>query len=159
MKHLKQLLVLAIFVCLCSSISAQKVGPGLSFNLDGSALGIGVHALFPITETIDIAPSATYFFTESIAGGSSSLIILEADGHYNFNISDNLILHPLAGISMAIASVSVPGFGSVSASSFGINVGAGILLNRDEKLSFFGKAKYGISAGGLGLYGGVYFSL
>jgi hypothetical protein len=159
MKQLKQLLVFAIFTCICSSISAQKVGPGLSFNLDGSALGIGVHGLFSITETIDVAPSATYFFTESIAGGSSSLIILEADGHYNFAISDKLILHPLAGLSVAIASVSVPGFGSVSASSFGLNVGAGLIANRDEKLSFFGKAKYGISAGGLGLYAGVYFSL
>jgi hypothetical protein len=158
MKQLKQLLVLAIFACLCSSISAQKVGPGLSFNLDGSALGLGVHGLFSITETIDIAPSATYFFTESIAGASSSLIILEADGHYNFAISDNLILHPLAGISMAIISASAGGF-NFSTTSFGINVGGGILLNRDEKLSFFGKAKYGISAGGLGLYAGVYFSL
>lgn len=159
MKQLKKLIVFAVLVCSFTSLSAQKVGPGLSFNLDGSALGIGVHGLFGLSDQIDIAPSATYYLLEKVQGASASLIILEADGHYNLEISDNLTFHPLAGITAALTSIKVPGFGSVSATSIGINVGAGLILNKQENLSFFGKAKYGISAGGLGLFAGVYFSL
>jgi len=160
MKHLKQLLVMAIFVCLCSSIHAQKIGPGLSYNLDGSLLGLGAQGLFSITETIDIAPAATYYFTESIAGVSSSFILLEADGHYNFNISDKLTLHPIVGVALGIVRASAGGI-SASSSSFGLNLGGGAILNKDEKLSFFGKLKYTTAGGtgGLALFAGAYFTL
>ena len=160
MKQLKNLFFLAILSCSISSLSAQKIGPGVAIQLDGGNFGLGAQGLFSITDDIDIAPAVTYYFTENVAQVSTSIIIVEADGHYNFGISDNLTLHPLVGLSYLSVSANVGGF-KVSTGTFALNLGGGVILNKEEKLSYFGKLKLTTANGGGGLtiFGGLYFSL
>ncbi|MEL6988995.1 MAG: hypothetical protein AAGK97_14375 [Bacteroidota bacterium] len=162
MNQFKKLTLIFVLGLFTSNLLAQKIGGGLAVSLEGtSPLGISAQGLFNITETIDIAPAVTYyFFNDGSPDVSSSLIVFEADGHYNFSAGDNLVIHPIAGLSFWRVGASAGGF-NVSATEFGLNLGGGAILNYDESTSFFGKLKYTLigGGGGLGIWAGVYFSL
>ncbi len=152
MKKFTILSLFAAFLLVGVSANAQeqgdiRVGAGLAIGTkagvdeSGEKLGVGINlgGEYLITDAISLAPSYTFFFKSSVAGSDFSRSALNIDARYYFGESG---VYGLAGFSSVSAKVEVPGFGSVSTSEGGLNIGAGIMYPLSDNLFANGQVKY-----------------
>jgi len=98
--------LLFVFCCValsCTTLGAQWVfGGGLKFNSNNEFKALGIHAKVgkDISDKFDINTDLIYYL------GSKASWSFDIDLHYHlFNINDNVILNPLAGINFTNTSV------------------------------------------------------
>ena len=166
MKRLAPTLLL-VLASLCASramaqpeLGLRAVGASAAFvnaeNLDGT-LGFGVFAdLGQITPQIKLEPSIEYWSkSEDSFGAKASVrdIAIGARGKYYFEVTSPKI-HPYAGAGLGIhllhaeSSVTMPGFGTISADAsdtkLGLDFGGGMETALSPKNDFRVEAWYGI---------------
>ncbi|MCC5939986.1 MAG: hypothetical protein JJU37_00440 [Balneolaceae bacterium] len=121
------------------------IGSGGSFEP-----GINVNGFYSITDEIRAGAGLSLYF------GDFSPTEFNLDGHYIFKDEDGLVLYGLAGIGFFSWSFDT-GFGSVSFSTSGLNLGAGLEYDLGN-MFLFAEPKINTAAGTpLNLTGGVRF--
>ena len=155
MKTLRNFLLLFALAFTVNTASAQlAIGPQVAYNLDAIEIAIGARGTYDINDQFRPAADFQYF----LVGDGLSLFVFNANLHYKFaGQTGGVQPYVLAGLGFASASVDV-GFGKVSATDTGLNVGGGITLPLGNA-TFFGEAQYGIGGSELGLIAGILFSL
>lgn len=123
---MKKLLLIALMSVGFSHLQAQtKFGGQLDYSTSSVAsFGIGANAEIFINDNMSIAPSFVYYFPkESVSGVTQTYWAINGDFHYYFT-DDSPKFYGIGGLSFFNSSASVSGYGG-SASTFGINLGAG----------------------------------
>ena len=166
---MKKCLLLLSFALITTIASAQlKVGPGLTLTPD---IGITGKIQKDITDKIDGSVNLTYFFGNTVEAfgvkSTTSTILVEVNGQYNLDVSDNFIVYPLAGLGLIITSAKTTGAGagfdgSSSASDIVLNLGGGINyplssfdLFAEAKILIGGASNFYLQAGALFPLGGA----
>ncbi len=141
-----------------AQVSAEgdfTVGAGIGFGSavggwGGGEPGIGINGYYGITDDIRAGLGFIYYLVGESDFSSTEFNI---DGHYIFKNEDDLVLYGLAGISYGTYSWNT-GFGSISASTTGFNLGGGveydlgsIALYAEPKFTVGGFGQFNISGG------------
>ena len=146
-KLLFRLSVLVIFLSFTTTSQAQfRLGPTINFASNSVGFGIGGKADFYIQDRISISPAFTLFF-----GDGANITSIDADGHYYFDVLEDLDFYGLGGLKIA------SGGGNTD---LGLNLGAGLDFNIQDNLDTFAEAKFDI--GGLDAFVvtlGIYFRM
>jgi opacity protein-like surface antigen len=142
-------LVAAVLFFAISAQAQLSVGGGLGFNEKVSSVGITAKGWFDLTDKIAITPNVSYFFgSGTIVGYNQNLLAVDVNGTYAFDIMDKLIVYPVAGLNFSsyktggsglIFNDDIPG---VSASAFGVNIGAGAQYQFTDSLSAYFEPKF-----------------
>jgi len=138
-----------------------EAGPFLAYSDDAEAFGIGGYIMIPIpalNPNIALAPDFTWFFPD----GDVTLFEINGDLVYMFPVSESSPVIPwaLGGLNIARFSVDVPGFGNVSDTQVGINLGGGVNFRVTGSISPFAGAKIELEGGeSFVLFGGIGFAI
>ena len=127
----------------------KQIGGGFAYF---GGLFFEAKANFGVSDAISISPSLDYYLGSAL----DNMIIVGADGHYNFFINDDFTLYPLFGFSYIRATTSSYYYGSVSASFLAVNIGGGMNYAISDKIKIYSELKY---VRGVALTAGVMFSL
>ncbi len=126
----KLFFVFAALFVMAVSVNAQEKGDmaaGLNLAIGSgnhySNVGIGAKFQWTFTDNMRLEPFMTYFFKKNYVTHFN----LGANVHYMFNVSESVIIYPLAG--MGLYTFKPEGFSS--STEFCFNLGAGM----DYKLS------------------------
>ena len=141
---MKRVLSVLFFCSFCwlSSYSQLSFGLGGSYVADGGAFGISGKGLLGLSENIDFAPTFTFWLEDGVDYS------FDLDVHYRLlNISDNIILNPLAGINITKAA----------STEIGINIGASFRYQMNEGGAVYFEPKYVIDNFNSLVFGFGYF--
>lgn len=127
MKKFVSILFLCTY-CWLSGYSQLSFGLGGNYVTDnGGAFGISGKALLGLSDNIDVAPTFTYWLADDVD------YTIDADIHYRLlNISDNVILNPLAGINITKRGTT----------DIGLNLGASFRYQMNDGGAVFIEPKY-----------------
>ena len=146
---MKKVFVVLVTVLGFSIMQAQTaVGGGLAI---GGGTAIEAKANFGVSDVISISPSVDYYLVDSAY--SYTIIGINVDGHYNFEVGDGFVAYPLVGLNYLMIS----GDGYTYNSGIGINVGGGASYEISDSMKLYGELKYRRYGSGLSV--GVMFSL
>ncbi len=147
-KRISLILVVALAVL---NVNAQQkgdmaVGGDLVIGTGDSYTNVGLSAKFQynVIDPLRLEGSFTYFFKKDYM----SMWDMSANAHYLFNITDQFILYPLAGIGVLGVKVDLGDFwggGSVSDSYFAFNIGGGAQYKFTENWAANFELKYKIA--------------
>ncbi len=143
-----------LVISLSSNLSAQNLsaGAGVHYATSLNNIGISINGNYKLTKKIHLAASYIYFLEKDLVNWSA----LDFDGHYIFSENSGMQIYGIAGLGFTFTSIEVPGysFGGISAGStnltatnFGLNLGAGLHKKLSKNLNLFAEAKYAISDG------------
>ncbi len=128
------------------------VGGGLTLTTGvgtggGCEIGVNAGGYYGITDAIRAGLGISLFF------GDFAPTQINIDGHYLFTNADNLVLYGLAGLGYWTWSFDY-GFGSVSYTTSGLNLGGGaeyvmdsFILFGEAKLNTIGGTPFNITGG------------
>ncbi|MCG8894600.1 hypothetical protein G1K73_12705 [Tenacibaculum finnmarkense] len=169
---MKSIKITIILLFITTITTAQiKIGGKLSYGSEIESLGIGAKGVYELDETFSISGELNYFFgskssmSNTIQGfdfGNSefknSLVTLNTDLHYNFNIPsmDAFSLYGIGGLNFSFFSAKteinsdfdVPGFpnsASANETFIGLNLGIGGAYPVSTNLDIISELKYVIS--------------
>ncbi|MCC5937709.1 MAG: hypothetical protein JJU34_10530 [Lunatimonas sp.] len=155
---MKKVLFIGLFSLVLGVAQAQEKGDlrlqaGGEFGFRSEFFGLNFGGEYLFTDQISAAPSFTIFFPE--IGNASNLNL---DFRYYFT-EGALQWYGLAGFMNAWSSVNIPGFGQISSSTQGANLGAGGVLMFGDRIAFNPELKYQAQRGGQAVFklGLVYF--
>jgi len=125
-------------------------------------VAIEAKADFSITDQISISPSIDYILVdENFDNYSSTYLMFNVDGHYNFDISDGFKAYPLVGLNYYYWTYSydLPGYDNFSGDGgdVSINIGGGATYAISDSMKLYGELKFLRSD--IGLSAGLLFSL
>lgn len=124
MKRINLLLFFLVAIS-CIGMSQTKFGAGAVYN---SEFGIQVRADIPVQETFSIVPKATYFFIDVV-----TTLKFDVNLHIDVaTVGDGIDIYGIAGPSLLYATLN-----GISASEFGLDLGAGVKLDR-----FYGEIRW-----------------
>jgi len=152
---MKKIIVLGLFSLLIStsSFGQFKFGAGVSLELV-DLFGITGKGHYTVNEDFAGQASFSYFFEDF------TVWALDLDVHYNgfdIGVVEGFTLTPFAGLQVGTISVDV-GFGSVSNTDIGLNIGIVGVIPITDSLDLFIEPKVTIGGlEGIFLAGGVYF--
>ncbi|WP_452231611.1 outer membrane beta-barrel protein [Lacinutrix sp. MEBiC02595] len=153
--NIKKLFLFATITFLfATQMQAQiSIGGGLAYNEKISAPGITLKGVFTITDNIAISPSASYFFGNQLYGYKRSILAVDVNAHYYFDIIESkLKVYPIAGVNFS--SYKTGGYNNafftdntyqVKDNAFGGNIGAGATYQFTEKLKVYLEPKFVVS--------------
>ncbi|MEM6629839.1 MAG: outer membrane beta-barrel protein [Bacteroidota bacterium] len=151
-KHLPLLLLFFLCFSLSPSLNAQwLVGGGVTLGgTPEGRLGLNVKTTFPITGRLVLGPNLTFFAAETddtqTADTKTQFTALNLDAQLQFDVIDNLVMYPLAGVQIAFLDfeTDIPGLGTETEnkSDVGINLGGGGRYQFLDRLSGFGELAY-----------------
>ncbi|WP_452227988.1 outer membrane beta-barrel protein [Lacinutrix sp. MEBiC02404] len=153
--NIKKLFLFATITFLfATQMQAQiSIGGGLAYNEKISAPGITLKGVFTITDNIAISPSASYFFGNQVYGYKRSILAVDVNAHYYFDIIESkLKVYPIAGVNFS--SYKTGGYNNafftdntyqVKDNAFGGNIGAGATYQFTEKLKVYLEPKFVVS--------------
>jgi outer membrane protein X len=142
----------------------MRLGGQLGYGTEIESLGIGARFDYAITDQILLAPDLMYFFGKSEGSVDFSWFDINLNGNYLFDTGNpDITPYVLAGLNIAILSVSVDGFsgfgGFGSGTQIGFNIGGGADFVVGT-ITVFGELRYVLSsADQLVIAGGVKFPL
>jgi outer membrane protein X len=141
---MKKCFLSLLLIAVCGlGVNAQKgekaVGLNLGYGSEIESVAIGVKFNYGVTDNIRLSPSFNYF----VGNDFQSVWEINADVHYLFNASDKLAFYPLAGVTFVNWTFDA-GFGSISETRFGVNLGAGAGYELTDALSLGLEVKYSI---------------
>lgn len=149
---MKKISLVVFVLCFAISANAQlSVGGGLGFNEKSGSAGITAKGWYDVNDQIAITPSISYFFgSGAILGYNQNILSVDVNGTYAFDIIDKLIVYPVAGLNFSSYKtggssvlfsnqIDIPG---VSATSFGVNIGAGAQYQFTDSLSVYFEPKF-----------------
>ncbi len=161
---MKKLLVIALMFAGFSQLQAQtRFGAQVNYSTSSIAgLGFGGHAEFFISDKLSIQPAFDYYLAKEIVAGSgvsNSSWLINGDAHYYFTESGSMKIYGIGGLSYLsyTAGVAVAGFStSATASTIGVNLGAGTTFGESSTLPFV-EVKFNSPLSGLVLTAGIKF--
>ena len=142
---LKRILVVAALVAFPATLHAASFGPRLGFSADPDQVVFGAQLMFPeVADNLSFDPSA-----EIGLGDNLTLLSLNADFHYHFDISGSN-WRPYAGAGATLSFISFdddddfPGNDDDTEleAGGGIILGAGVPTKGGDR--FFGELKLGL---------------
>jgi len=142
----KVLLVLTAIFGLATVQAQTELGAGVAL---GGGTAIEAKANFEVSDVISISPSVDYYFV----AGDYSIIGINADAHYNFEVGEGFVAYPLAGLNYLMIS----GEGYTYNSGIGLNIGGGATYAIGDNMKLYGELKYRRYGSGLSI--GILFSL
>lgn len=147
----KILLTIAIILGISPFVKAQTdVGAGILLGAYNN-LAVEAKANFNVTDAISISPSLDYFLVDS--SYDYTMFLISADGHYNFEVSEDFTAYPLVGLNY----FNISGEGYSWGTGIGLNIGGGATYSLSDSMKLYAEAKY--IRTGFGLSAGVLFSL
>ncbi|MEM7575311.1 MAG: hypothetical protein AAF433_20555 [Bacteroidota bacterium] len=154
MKTLRNFLLLFALAFTVNTASAQlSVGPVATLGFNFDEIGIGARGTYDIND--QFRPAADFIFY-LVDGGT--VIGFNANLHYKFaGETGGVQPYVLAGLGFVSFSVDT-GFGNVSVSDTGLNLGGGVTLPLGNA-TFFGEGIFGVGGSELGLLAGILFNL
>lgn len=143
---MKRIILSIVAVLFAASTFAQienlKVGGGLTYGTEVSAIGLNINGVYTITDEIDGAITFTHFFEDLPTWN-----VLDLEGHYTFTeVGDGIGIYGLAGFGITFWSVDLGIFGKTTGSSTGVNLGAGAKIGINDNLSIAPEAKFTIGS-------------
>jgi hypothetical protein len=150
---MRKLFVIALlFVGVATAQAQTKFGAQFNFTTSSAAqIGIGGHAEIFFNDQWSLQPALDYYFGKDLGGGvTSSVFMINADGHYYFN--EDPKIYGIGGLSYWNQSISGSGYVGAAGSGLGVNLGAGAIFGK-----FFVEAKYNSPLAGLIFTGGIKF--
>lgn len=154
MKTLRYSFLLFALAFTANTASAQlAIGPGAAIDFNVETVGIMARGTYDIND--QFRPSADIiYFLES----DGTVIGFNANLHYKFaGQTGDVQPYVLAGIGYYSISVDT-GFGKITVSDTGLNLGGGITLPLGGA-TFFGEGKFNVGGSELGLLAGILFNL
>ena len=146
---LKKMVIVAITLLTINvAANAQEkgdmaVGGNLTLGTGNSLTNFGIGAKFQynVTNPLRLEGSFTYFLKKDLI----SMWDLSANGHWLIPLTDNIVVYPLAGLSILGVAVDLGILGgSASDNTFGVNLGGGIEFKLTDKLVLNAEPKYRI---------------
>lgn len=152
MKTLFRTLFVALLFFVVTESQAQiSVGGGLWYGTDINNVGFSINGKYQITEKIAAAPAFTYFLKKDYVTWST----LDLNGTYNITEFENVgSLYGIGGFGLTFWGwdAKETGLGEwadyygesldTSTTEFGLNVGAGLNIGINDKLSVAPEAMY-----------------
>lgn len=152
MKTRNSLLVFTLLFLFVTQAQAQiSVGAGLGYNQKIAGPGITLKGVLDISDNIAISPSGSYFFGSSLFGYNRSVIAVDVNAHYYFDIIENkLKVYPVVGVNFSryktgnfdYDGISGSNSEKVTANAFGANIGAGATYKFTDKLKMYLEPKF-----------------
>lgn len=148
MLKFKKLSLIVFMLAAATQLNAQDKGSirlngGFAYGEGVEELGFNVGGEFFITNKLSGAPSLTYFFVE---GGDVTQF--NVDARY-YLLKGPVQLYALGGYANFRVSTDLGGgFGRISVSDGGLNLGAGVVLPLGGKFGLHGQVKYATPADG-----------
>lgn len=116
---------------------------------------MNLRGLYNITDNIAAGAGFVYYFADENFNYNE----ININGNYFF-LTDELRPYALLGINRTTISATLPFFGTMRNSEWGINLGAGTQYTLNDNLSLFGEARYIISEfDQLVISAGVFYNL
>lgn len=147
---MKRIIILFVAaMCLAASNQVQgqnkgEIAAGVQFAFGAGSgitnIGVGAKFQWNVIDRLRIEPSFNYFFKKDLV----SMWDFNANVHYQFVLSDKIVLYPLAGLSVLGVTANYLGY-SASGSEFGLNVGGGVDFQLTDKWVINIEPKYKIS--------------
>lgn len=106
--------------------SAQIKSIDIKGNLRND-FGLGIGLTTDINKDIEFAPSLNYFFSDG------NYFNVDADFHYNIDLGKDFTFYPILGAVY---------FHAEDYNKLGVNIGAGIKYDLNEKIDLFVDGKY-----------------
>jgi len=161
---MKKIILVFVIALGMSQFAKAQTDLGGGIALWGE-VGLEAKANFGITDAISISPSIDYFFVETVEDVSSTNIMFNVDGHYNFDVSEEFTVYPLVGINYFYYSIDIPEYeflgetygGKVSDGDVDINIGGGATYKLSDNMKLYAELKYLRSD--IGLSAGILFGL
>lgn len=157
MKKIKNSILVALLLTFAFQAQAQDKGTirasgSLLYGQEVEEAGFNLGGEYFITDKISAAPSFTFFFVE----GQGDLTQLNLDGRYYF-FKKAIQIYALAGYASLRASADI-GFGRVSVSNGGVNIGAGAVIPVGDRLGVNLQIKHSTPGSGqMAFQGGVVY--
>lgn len=142
---MKKILVSLVLCVMAIAANAQVKSVDLKGDLRED-FGVGVGITAGLTDKFEIAPSFNYYFVDN-----RTLMEVEADFHYDFQVANNLNVYPIVG---GVFYSDKPK-GIDATTKFGVNLGVGAEYQFTNRLAGFVEGKYQWIDG----YDKLYFSL
>ena len=169
-RQLPFLLLIFLYVFDLSPLQAQwLVGGGVTVGgTPEGRLGLNVKTTFPLSGRLVLGPNLTFFASETddtqTADTKTQVTALNLDAQLQFDVIDNLVMYPLAGLQIAFLDfeTDIPGSGTQTENKtdVGINLGGGGRYQFLDRLSGFGELVYTVDGTNqLGFTVGVLFHL
>ncbi len=145
--------IIFIAVLLLGTIASQaqvKLGGKIAYGSEIESIGLGAKGVYELNDQWDLSGELVYFFgdDETIGGVEveTSLFTVNADAHYNFDISsDQFGVYALAGLNISFVEASTNFLGvetEVSDSEVGLNIGGGATYELQDNISLFSELKF-----------------
>lgn len=148
---MKKIILLAIvtFALAFNSFAQISAGGGISYGTEQKTIGFNFRGQYNVWENVDIVGGLTFYLPHkekqtvffATIDSKTTMWSFDIDGHYNFELMDNLKVYPIAGLNISGVSVEVNG-NKVSDTEVGFNIGAGATYEITDKLAGFFEIKY-----------------
>ncbi len=138
----KIFIALCLASCFCASAQEKgDMGVGLNLGvapcLESGAgltnLGIGAKYQYNVSNPVRLEGAVNYWFKDK----GWSVLDIDVNVHYLFNLSENFSLYPLVGLGYSNVNYTY-----ASENKMHINVGVGCQYNITEKISVDAEVKY-----------------
>ncbi len=148
---MKKIILSLVIILGVSQFAKAQTDLGVGVLVGTGTTAIEAKANFNVSDVISVSPSFDYFLVDS--SFDYSLYMIAADGHYNFEVSDQFVAYPLVGLNYFVVS----GNGYTGGSNIGLTIGGGATYGLSDSMKLYAEAKYIRS--GFGLSAGILFSL
>jgi len=144
--YLKESLLLLLLIVAVEVHSQESIilGVGPTLELEEELVGINARAYYGVNENICFGPEVSFFPYQEIGEEEEkSILDLNVNAHYIFEIGEKLGLYPLSGINYTIESerlIEEPEIDNEE-EAIGINYGAGIHYNLYKEAFIFAEFK------------------
>jgi len=150
MKKLILLLIVALALTF-NSFAQISAGGGLVYGTEQETIGFNFRGQYNVWENVDVVGGFTIYLPNkqkqtlifTTVESKTNMWAFDVDGHYNFELMDNLKVYPLAGLNISGVSVDVNGT-KTSDTEVGFNIGAGATYEITDKIAGLFETKYTI---------------
>ncbi|HAF30926.1 MAG TPA: hypothetical protein DCG75_17955 [Bacteroidales bacterium] len=150
---MKKLTLLAIITIAFAfnSFAQISAGGGLVYGTEQKTIGFNLRGQYNVWENVDVVGGVTFYLPNkdkqtlifTTVESKTNMWSFDVDGHYNFELMDNLKVYPLAGLNISGVSIEVNG-AKASDTEVGFNIGAGATYEITDKIAGLFETKYTI---------------
>jgi hypothetical protein len=112
-------------------------GPQVGLSISPTQFVFGLHAIAPITQSVDFAPSVDF-------GVGDEAFTIAANGDIHFNIVPESSLRPYVGGGITIYNINPSASGADGATEVGGSILGGIWLNHANSTSYYLEGRIGL---------------
>jgi len=143
------LLAIVTIALTFNSFAQINAGGGITYGSKQKTIGFNLRGQYTVWENVDVVAGFTFYLPHkekqklifTTIDSKTTMWSFDVDGHYNFDVIDNLKAYPIAGLNITGVSVEVNG-SKASDTEAGFNIGAGAAYKITDRLTGVFELKY-----------------